>query len=303
MPCYYPQEGYRSRTVGLSGKRGITFKIREGFADMPVTVACGRCIGCRLEHSRQWAMRLVCEAQLHDLNRFITLTYTDANLPRAGTLVYEHFRDFMKRLRRRTADKIRYYHCGEYGEKTLRPHYHAILFGIAFPDEKFYTRNAQGDSIRTSEVLDSIWSYGQCWIGDVSFESAAYVARYVTKKISGPPAEAHYSRVDLTSGEIVQVEPEYATMSRRPGIGAGWFEKYERDVYPHDHVISRGRAVPPPKFFDRQLEKKNPRLLLYLKARRKLQAKKQSSNNTRERLAVREEIAYSKLKTLTRKLG
>lgn len=129
-----------------------------------------------------WAVRIVHEAQMWPQNSFITLTYRPEDLPQGGSLNVEHYQLFMKKLRaRNTGHKIRFFHCGEYGEKLSRPHYHAILFNYDFPDKKVFSEK-NGNTIYTSELLEDIWGKGFCTIGDVTFQSAAYVARYVMKK-------------------------------------------------------------------------------------------------------------------------
>ena len=151
-------------------------------------VPCGQCIGCRLERSRQWAIRCVHEASLHTDNCFITLTYSPDCLPSDGSLNHDDFQKFFKRLRKHIAPKkIRYYMCGEYGEdlqqpsKLGRPHFHACLFGLDFDDKQLYIVR---DDVKlyTSATLEKIWGKGFVTIGDVTFESAAYVARYIAKK-------------------------------------------------------------------------------------------------------------------------
>ena len=149
----------------------------------------------------------------------------------------------MKRLRK-TGVEARYFHCGEYGDQTGRPHYHACLFGHAFPDrEKWAVR--KGNPVWRSDELERLWPYGNSEIGSLTFESAAYVARYVTKKVTGRDADSHYERLDPSTGELVQIEPEFATMSRRPGIGSGWFEKFGTDVFPSDEVVVNGHPSKP----------------------------------------------------------
>ena len=141
MPCYNPLKGYRSRTLNASGKRSIVFNLREGYVDQPIEVPCGQCIGCRLERSRQWAVRCVHEASLYKNNCFVTLTYSDDKLPSDGSLHFDHFQKFMKRLRRFYDDsRIRFFHCGEYGEQYSRPHYHCCLFNFDFVDKKFWKK-------------------------------------------------------------------------------------------------------------------------------------------------------------------
>lgn len=208
----------------------------------------------------------------------------------------------MKRLRFHFGDKkIRFFHCGEYGEKYGRPHYHAILFGIDFDDKQLHTI-INGNRLYTSPTLEKLWPYGYSSIGNVTFESAAYVARYIMKKVTGDQADEHYSVINEETGEILYKQPEYTTMSRRPGIAAGWFEQYADDVYPKDFVTVRGKKMRPPKFYDRLMEKTRPYEIEDIKAARVEKAREHSLNNTPERLHVREQVQKLKLKQLPRKL-
>ena len=193
MPCYKPLRGYRSNTKTQTGKRSIVFNPRHGFIDQPQDVPCGQCIGCRLERSRQWAIRIVHESQMHEQSYFLTLTYNNEFLPKTGSLQKADVQLFMKRLRKKFGKGIRYYYCGEYGEKFHRPHYHLIIFGCEFPD-KILWKIERGNRLWISEDLNKLWKKGYCSIGMVTFESAAYVARYVTKKITGKQANQHYER-------------------------------------------------------------------------------------------------------------
>lgn len=254
-------------------------------------VPCGQCIGCRLERSRQWAIRCVHEASLHDANCFITLTYNNANLPSDGSLDLDHFQRFMKRLRKKHGE-VRFFHCGEYGSSLGRPHYHACLFGFDFADKKLWKVTESGSRLYRSESLEQLWPYGYSSIGDVTFESAAYVARYIMKKVTGKKAEEHYNGL----------KPEYTTMSRRPGIASGWFEKFSSDVYPRDEIIIRGKKMKPPRFYDSQFEVLDPDAMSDIKVRRKKQAKKRSADNTYDRLEVRRKVKESQIKSLIRRL-
>ena len=249
MTCFSPLKGYKSSEINpATGKRSLVFTPREGYYDLPIKVPCGQCIGCRLERSRQWAIRCVHEASLHDRNCFLTLTYDDYHVPLDGSLNKAHFQNFMKRLRKKYGVGIRYFHCGEYGEKFQRPHYHAIIFNHDFSD-KYLWSSKLGNDLYRSESLEGLWPYGHSSIGDVTFESAAYVARYITKKITGKEAEQHYEYCNKLTGEITQRQPEYVTMSRRPGIAKGWFDKYTTDVYPSDNIVIRGKKMKPPKYY------------------------------------------------------
>lgn len=298
MACFHPIKGYRARTVNPTGKRSIVFNPSKGYADLPVTIPCGRCIGCRLERSRMWAVRCVHEAQLHKKNTFITLTYNDENLPFNGSLDVKHFQDFMKRLRHQYGPGIRFFHCGEYGEQFKRPHYHACLFNFDFPDKTLW-KQIRGNNHYQSQSLNELWGKGFCSISDVTFKSAAYVARYITKKITGEQAVTHYETYN-EYGEITQKRPEYTTMSRKPGIAKGWFDKFHTDVYPSDFIIIEGKKIKTPRFYDGQFELLSPQELQNVKILRKLNSKLHEAENTYDRLAVREEIQLLKFQKLKR---
>ena len=300
MACYYPVQGYRSRTLNPSGKRGIVFDTNTGYLDRPVTLCCGRCTGCRLERSRQWAMRCVHEASLHEENAFITLTYDDDHLPAGGTLKKKDYQDFMKALRHYYYPKrIRYYMCGEYGEQSVRPHYHACLFGLDFTDKVCYTEK-QGIRLYISSTLNHIWKKGFTTVGEVTFDSAAYVARYIMKKINGEKAYEHYKSIDFETGEIFDLIPEYTTMSRRPGIGREWYKKWKEEVYPEDEVVIRGIKQHPPRYYDTLYDVEQPKEMEKIKSKRTKAAQVHKKNNTPERLAVRERVKKAQMFNLKR---
>lgn len=248
-----------------------------------------------------WATRCVHEAQLHDQNSFITLTYSQDNLPWDGSLQHTHFQTFIRELRRLSPSQtLRYYMCGEYGEKLSRPHYHACLFGRDFPDKEIHTEK-EGLLTFTSDFLENTWGRGFCTIAPLTFETAAYTAAYIAKKITGKHAEEHYQTTCAHTGSLIQLEPEYNTMSRRPGIGKAWYDKYKSDIYPDDFlVINKSRTVKVPRFYDNLHENfigphKPGQGLPCIKKKRKEKARKQLWNNTPERLAVREELKQLKL--------
>lgn len=276
-----PLRGYRAKRVNPeSGKRGIVFSPQDGFQDLPVIISCGRCLGCRLERSRQWAVRCVHEASVHEANCFVTLTFKPEKINESGSLVKSDFQLFMKRLRNFACEYIfngrayvkreselssagiRYFHCGEYGvvcrvcglskrqcrckdfsAAVGRPHHHACIFGFDFEDKVQFTKDQDGIPLYRSAVLERLWSDGYASVGAVTFESAAYVARYVVKKF--PLWKVDYA------GKVA----EYVTMSRRPGIAASWFKQFSGDVFPHDFVVVRGgKKCRPPRYYGRLLE-------------------------------------------------
>lgn len=301
MACYHPLKGYQSRTQTANGKYKIVFNSKLGYIDKPMSVPCGQCVGCRLDRSKSWAIRCMHEAQLHSQNCFITLTYSDEYLPSNASLRMSDFQKFMKRLRKRFGAGIRFYHCGEYGEKLGRPHYHACIFGFDFPDKEILRKN-NGYPLYTSKILESLWQFGFSSIGTLTFESAAYVARYILKKVNGELASSHYETIDMETGVVDYKTPEYTTMSRRPGIAAGWFDKYYTDVYPRDNVIYRGREYKPPRFYDFKFEQIHSEAYEKIKLNRLRESKKLAWNNTDVRLAVREFIKLESIKKLPRVL-
>lgn len=298
MACFCPLRGYKAREVNETGKRSLVFAKYDGYADLPVEVPCGQCLGCRQERARQWAMRCAHEASLHERNCFITLTYDDDHLPLYGSLRKRDFQLFIKRLRKEIhPEKLRFFHSGEYGDDSFRPHYHALLFGWDFPDKYKYTvRN--GYDVFRSNLLERLWDAGLSEIGCVTPESTAYVAKYVVKKLTGQEADARYVKLDEETGELVSIEPEYGTMSRRPGIGAGWFEKYHDEVYREDSVVVRGKKVRPPKYYDMLLEMRDPEYIERLKAKRRAQIDEEEQSP--HRLTSRERVAYARLKNSKR---
>nr|WAE43432.1 MAG: replication initiator protein [Microviridae sp.] len=281
MPCYNPLTAYKSRIAHPSGKQKIVFHAEDQQQLLnPIKIPCGQCIGCRLERSRQWAMRCENEQSLHLNNTFITLTYENA----PPSLNKTDFPLFMKRLRKIYGKEIRFFHCGEYGEKFKRAHHHAILFNHEFHD-KYYFKGHPPCVLYRSAELEKIWKLGHCTIGAANWETAAYVARYCTKKITGVRAEEHYKdRI-----------PEHVTMSLKPGIGKIWFDKYSRDLYNYDtQVIRNGQECKPASYYDKLYDAINPEHLQELKAKRKEKAI-QNPDNCYRRLKVKETISKIKL--------
>ncbi len=223
---------------------------------------------------------------------------------------------------------IRYYHCGEYGSccrvcglsatycrclkhypSIGRPHYHAVLFNFDFPDKQPFSQNSQGDVLYTSDILSRLWPYGFSTIGKLTFKSAAYTARYVMKKRNGDLANQPdefglkpYERMEVSTGQVHECQPEYTTMSRRNGIGMDWLKKYARDVYPDDYVVYDGRKFKPPKYYDEWLEEHNELVYKKIKGKRLREAKKRASDNTPSRLADRKSVHDVQVGMLNRKL-
>lgn len=308
MTCFRPQKAYRAPGGG------ITFSRKAGYVDRPVELPCGKCNGCRLARSRQWALRCIHESKLHEANCFVTLTYSNDHLPKDLSIDVEHWKKFAKRLRQWLArralkassepPKFRYLHCGEYGDRTHRPHYHGCLFGVDFQHDRQLVK-AHGDyRTYTSETLTGLWGMGSCTIGHLTEESAAYVARYVLKKHTGSGDQEQYRRaeIDPTTGEFREwfVKPPYITMSRRPGLGTGWIKEFHKDVYPSDQVVEKGFSHRPPRFYDDFMEKSDPEYIEGIK--RKRREKVNPDDHTPEKRAAKEQIATARLQQKNRPL-
>lgn len=312
MPCYHPLRA--GLTDGPEGRSLVWGKVPHAVPGVkPISLPCGRCIGCRQERGRQWAVRLMHENKLHEESIFVTLTFNDESLPKDLSLSVPTCQLFIKKLReaiqpqQKTGEKkpprkkIKFFMSGEYGDELQRPHYHAIIFGWTPPDPRFYKKSGE-NNLYTSEKLDAIWGNGFCNFGAVSFDSASYVAKYTTKKITGEQALKHYG------GR----KPEFAIMSRGGnkkdggGIAHGWIKKFRTDVYPSDEVLSNGARARPPRYYDQYLEKTDPELLEQLKLKREAAAGKLekymrksgaiyvAEMNNAHRLAVREKYAEAK---------
>jgi len=241
------------------------------------------------------------EAALHEDNCFITLTFAPEHYPPNGSLDKSHFQKFMKRLRKKYPEKkIKYYMCGEYGDQNGRPHYHAILFNHDFPDRELYSVR-KGIRLDTSDTLSKLWPFGFNTIGNVTFESAAYVARYVTKKITGEKAEQHYKSVNQETGEMKPIIPEYNAMSLKDAIGKNWFDQFKSEVYPRDYVIQRGQKMRPPKYYDGLYEREDEDGFRKLKNKRVRGAlQSDPEEQTTRRLQVKEKVTKLKLSQLIR---
>lgn len=329
MVCFSPLPAFRSDFSTKSGKcrTRVLRRTEANLHKYSMRVPCSQCSGCRLEYSRQWAIRCMHEASLYEDNAFITLTYNDKFLPDFGSLNYTHWTNFMKRLRFKFAsgifvnvgdsrieyvsDRIRFYMGPEYGEKSGRPHYHALLFNCDFPDkELFNIRN--GHRLYTSNILDSLWtcptsgeSYGFASVGNVTFESAAYVARYMMKKVKGDDLLMRYFSkvIDFSTGEIHPIAGERARMSRRPGIAKDWFDLYfNSDVLPGDFCILNGKKVRPPKYYDVLYERIDPVNFEDIKMQRVIDAAVYAPNNTEDRLRVRSIVKDAQLNRLVRNI-
>lgn len=232
--------------------------------NQPIQIPCGRCLKCQIVTASGWAIRGMLELQMHENAMFLTLSYAPKHLPKGNTLVREHIQLFIKRLRqhakRMDSGPIRFIYCGEYGTKKGRAHYHAIIYGFKFTDLEFhqYSKGNVNFPLYTSPELSKLWPYGLHEIGEVTFESVRYLAKYTTKKEYGKKAKIAYKD---------KLAP-FVQGSTVPAIGIPWLKRFKTDVYPCDHVLIDGVKRKPPKSFDNWLEKTDPVMFQKIKRKR-----------------------------------
>lgn len=323
MPCYSPLQAYRPNLTKTDGNRQLVFTKENANIDQPLEIPCGQCIGCRLEKSRQWAMRCLNEKERYENNCFLTLTFNPEQMPSDGSLHVRDMQLFMKKLRRKFVrgkmNPIRFFLCGEYGDNFGRPHYHILLFNHNFQDRVLWKKSNSGEDMFRSKMLEDLWSIGKgknkkslgySTVQDVTFESCAYVARYIMKKVtpaharSDPTLDNHYSeKPHPHTGEIHSVKPEFITMSRNPGIGTEWFDNFWTDDYPSDTHTSRGKQMRPPKFYDKLFEKIDSHAASIIRNNRIVYAKSQDpSEKTQKRILVKLHHKELTIKSLKREL-
>lgn len=248
--------------------------------DTVVPVPCGKCMECRLNKSREWATRMMLECRYHQSSYFVTLTYNDATVPVSYfpdpdtgealpslTLVKRDLQLFMKRLRDRLfrlgRPQIRYYAVGEYGDKTHRPHYHLVIFGLQLDDLEFLKQSALGFPYYRSQLVEDCWPDGYSMVCNVSWQSCAYVARYCTKKLGGDFKEFY---------STFNIQPEFSVMSRKPGIAYQYYQDHKDEIYRTDELFVQlaegGKTVRPARYFDKLFDLENPELMAAIKERR-----------------------------------
>lgn len=315
MSCFHPLSALVYGINPENGKKIIRVGALPDGKHESIEIPCGRCIGCRLDYSRQWANRCMLELMDHERACFVTLTYNPEHVlrtfcadPSTGaaypnlSLYKRDLQLFIKRLRKAFPEVcIRYFGCGEYGPSTFRPHYHLILFGVDFKEDRVpYRKSKTLHPMYTSATLDKLWSFpprigeasqtsfdwnalkksdpekykrlrkaGIATVQDVCWETCAYTARYITKKLNGPDGEFY---------ETFNIEKPFAVMSRRPGIGRSYYDAHMGDgsLYSHSFIHlstpDGGLKFNPPKYFDRLLEEDDPEQYAELKETRKRMA-------------------------------
>jgi len=272
----------------------LQFNISRGWSSAlgdPILLPCRQCINCRLSKSSAWACRLMHETKSHASSVFLTLTYDDFHLPKNGSLIKSDLRTFFKDLRGRLdyygLGKIKFFGVGEYGEISKRPHYHAVIFGGSLDRSvndycRLEEEKSRSGGLQWShDLISEVWSRGLHRLSEVTFESAAYVARYSLKKVTGASAVDFY-------GEL---QPEFQSSSN--GLGKDWIERWQADVFPANQVVlTTGtrdvRKLPPPDYYLRLLEKRDPFLFEEVKRKRLLVLEKLGSDEFFQELIDRD---------------
>lgn len=308
MTCFRPLTAYKSQEVNLAtGKHLITFNPMKALIEASsFKLPCGQCRGCRADKARDLATRALHEVQMHEQSCFLTLTYSDECVPPSFSVSKRDFQLVMKRIRKEFGSGIKYLAVGEYSDPPLwRPHYHAILAGLDFPDRTLW-RERDGYRVYRSAALERIWPHGLSEIGSVTSQSAGYVARYCMKKLTGALADDHYLRLSPIDGAMHRVEPEFALMSRRPALGLAWLSAFKSDVFPSNFVVVDGRKVPVPRYYASKLAEEEVKILKRDRIRKDLadlaKRRRRRANATPARLAVREAVQAERESRLVRTL-
>lgn len=308
MPCDGPITAYKP--AAASSDRRLVFDKRLSHSGIAIQIPCGQCSGCRLEHSRQWAVRCMHELKSHPIgtgSAMLNLTYDNEHLPYAANLSMEDYQNFMKRLRKITGPNLRFFGCGEYGDKHGRPHYHIIVFNYR-PNDLTINKRLPDYNYYNSKLMNEVWGNGNVIVGDVSFDSCAYVARYCLKKMTGPKSNKNYA-IELEDRCVIR-RKEFVTMSRRPGLSFNYYQKYQSEILTHDKIIMNGHEMNVPRYYDKLTEQTDFNLrnklqqstLEKIKSKRKIKAiaNFDKADNTSRRRRTKELVRLAKLKQKAR---
>lgn len=274
MTCTNPKQSYYSKYTKPNGKRDLIFSLSHDAGDS-VLIPCGKCDSCCLAQASEMTTRAYHEYEdKNKIGMFITLTYNPDNIPPGNSLKKEDYKNFIKKLKsdldyknakQQTTIKgsdIRILGCGEYGEETSRPHYHILLFGYVFPDLSWWRVTDKGNNIYRSETLEKLWPLGHSEVGEVSLKSIGYVCRYTLKKAG----RCCPSKTDELTG--ILKEKEFVHYPKNPGMGATHFERFHEDWYNIGNCIIDNTIKKIPRYYDRLLEKLNPKKYASVKTQR-----------------------------------
>jgi len=315
VTCLSPRIAWQYPRLKANGKTHISFatpSFQFGNIAETIMLPCKKCLACRLTYAREWATRCVHEASKYTDNSFLTLTFDNEHLPADQCLDPQIHVAFMDKLRDYVGErKIRYYMSGEYGEQNGRCHLHYLCFNWTPPDPIFLRKTKTGHPVYQSETLARLWGRGFVTIGNVSFQSAGYVARYVVKKSKSDTSEQERVWWNPNTEEYQIRTPEFNRMScgtRKDGlggIGKSWITDPQNlaDTLRDDNVIINGQTMPVPAYYNQILEVANPERYAEIKLARKAHALAHAENHTEERLAVRRAVLAERVKGLDRTMS
>lgn len=302
---------------------GTQVKVQTGerYVEEFIIMPCKQCMECRLQYSRDWASRMMLEAMYHEHSYMITLTYDEQHVPvsyypdpdtgeayPALSLRKSDVQDYFKRLRRRIdyhdlGGKIRYYVAGEYGERTHRPHYHAVVFGLDLTgDFEPLRKSKSGNPVYYSQLIQDTWGLGLTAVTECNWHSCAYVARYVTKKLSGDYKDFYAT---------YNIEPEFSLQSRKPGIAREYYDEHKDQIYTTDEIFlalpEGAKKIKPVAYYDRLYDLEQPEIVAACKERRRRyaeasesQRQAQTTLSCEEQLAARKRLLDKRLQLLKR---
>lgn len=294
MPCTAPIDAWRPSPNAPN--RRLVFSPSKGAADLePLKIPCGGCLSCRLSKSQQWAIRCTHEAKMFDHNVFATFTFNDEHLPDDYSVRVRDLQ-LLHKLMRQKYGPFRFFACGENGDQYGRPHYHAIYFGLELPDLRAVDRSSSGELLYESASLTKLWGKGRVILGTVTYQSAGYVARYSLKKQKAADADEYHTYLHPVTGELIKVSPPFVVMSRRPGVGITWLEKFHQDAFPSDFVMVEGVRRPVPQAYARWLEAHNSRLVQSTARRRRREGEARSDREA----AMHAASGYGQSRLLTK---
>lgn len=239
---------------------------------------CGKCLGCREIQQQQLAIRVQHEARYYEHRHFLTLTYTEEKCP--DGLRKDDMQRFWKRLRKNTSERIKHLTCGEYGDRTQRPHYHAAVLGLKIDDlKKWDSENS------TSQTIDRLWGNGIVTVSELTEQRIQYVAGYVLKK-------AGYRRQTYCDEDGVELQAPYRDMSK--GLGKQWIEAYATDLR-NGYLQHNGAKHSIPRYYKDQISKNDTTLNQYIEAK-KAENWKELTSTERQCLHTGEKIRQQQIK-------
>ena len=267
MKCLFPLSGLRSKKINdATGNRPVVLSLapKDGFVDQKLSLPCNKCLHCRINRTREFAIRSHHESLVgpsgpisQDNNHFVLLTYNDKNLPKHGALQASDVKKFLDRIRAdcawRGLPSPRTFGCGEYGSKTQRPHYHINIFNLKLSDIT-YLKNLKQNKLYTSTYLTEKWKLGAVTLSPFSHLTAQYTAKYIVKALWADDPPEGDTRVEAPFP--LPSQGRVAT-STQPGLGAFFLDRYAQEIVNLGAIEIDGALAPIPTYYKKRLQKKH----------------------------------------------